>query len=140
MKKFFTALALLLCLSGLPTSSYAQTFDLQATVQTDHPTLEAARLDAESRGDVLAVECYAGVETYLDSHPLPNLSLPHLPGVVGAFQTTRDAVKNSQKLKAILANGTPIELEQACGPLAMDARQDVRGIVMDLSIFGVRLF
>lgn len=140
MKKFLALMALLLCLTSMPTYASAASFDLQATLQASHPDLEAARIDADSRGDTLASMCYVGVENYLDSHPLPNFSLPKPVGVVSAFQATRDGFKNAHSVKTLLSNGTPVEIEVACGPLEMDARQDVTNAFMDLSILGIKIF
>lgn len=140
LNKLMTASLVALGLSFGAAPAMADSFDLQATIQASHPDLEAARLDAVARGDILASQCYAGVETFLDNNPLPNLNLPTPVGVISGFQATRDAVKNAQKLKALASQGTPVALEEACGPLEMDARSDVNGIIMDLTLFGVKIF
>jgi hypothetical protein len=89
--------------------------------------LVEANRSAHEYDDVLAYTCYDFLEMRL-----PELGIGKRTTVVGAisaFQKTRNGVKMTQE-------GFSPEFLQACGPLYLDARKDVRGIISFLASLG----
>lgn len=141
MKNYLLAGALaLVCLAPLAASASTQSFDLSGLVQATTDDLNAARADADARGDTIASQCYAGVEDYLVANPLALPTLPPIKGVASAFQAARDGVKDAQRVKAQFSAGIPRELVIACGPLALDVQSDLGKAVNDFTLLGIKLF
>jgi hypothetical protein len=92
--------------------------------------IQSARDSAERWNDAIALQCY----DYLLVR-LPELGLrgrTDIKGAVSTFQAARNAVKASQE-------GFSDAFLSACGPLYLDARSDVRGIVSMFAGVGIGL-
>lgn len=118
-------------------ASAAPSLNLQSLMSTTQTDLAAAKADADSRGDIIASQCYVAVENHIATNPLPNLSLPNPVGVISAFQGTRDAVKNAESVQKQLAGGIPADIEEGCGPLALDVQNDLGQA--GITLFGLHL-
>jgi len=127
-----SAFGITLALAAMPVAA-SPSFnigDIQTAATTD---LQAALDDATAHNDVFAMQCYSGALAYIADHPLANLK-PNIKGVASAFQAARDGVKFIEASNGLV----PPELVQACGPLALDAQNDIAKLP-GVSIFGLHL-
>lgn len=122
----------LLTLTVFTIPAAARSFNITDVIRASDADLQAALDDANSQKDDFAIQCYSGTLAYNTANPQQKL-FNNVVGPVSGFQQARDLVKGAQ-------SGTPVppELVQACGPLALDALNDVNHTAF--SILGVKLF
>lgn len=120
-----------------PAALASESFDLNGLVHTAKVDLDTAKADADAHGDVIASQCYAGIESYAEANPV-QVQLPTVKGVASAFQVARDGVKLAE---AGTGQGLPNELVLACGPLALDVQNDLgKAAAIGFNIFGLKIF
>lgn len=129
-------LALVALFQTSPTLAIAGGLDLNALQTASIADLKAAKADADSHNDLLSSECYDGLLQYVSAHPITAPTI-NVVGVASAFQAGRDAVKLTQ---AASAQGLlPVEIVQACGPLALDVQNDLGKAAGGLTVLGLKL-
>jgi hypothetical protein len=132
------ALACLVAASTVQAS--AADFNFTKLLEATQSDLAAAKADADAHNDVLASQCYSGVSAFLAAAGSgdSDLNITAPVGVASAFQIGRDVVKGAQQVQT--GAGIPIELEQACGPLAVDVNNDIIRGAAGFTLFGVKLW
>jgi len=137
IKKALLTGALALGLGFSAPAMAAPAFNITDVIRASDADLQTALDNATARGDTFAMQCYQGTLDYNHSHPQHTLSIT-VVGPVSGFQELRDGVKDVQ---GGVGSIVPPELVQACGPLALDAANDINraGLTLGLNIFGLKL-
>lgn len=119
-----TLAAAALCAAALfavpASAASAPSFSINDILTATNTDLSAALADATAQKDAPAIQCYTAAQTYLAVHPF---NLPPQPvGVISAFQSARDGVRN---VESVANGGIPQELVMGCGALALSVQSDL---------------
>lgn len=134
MKRLLFAAAGLALAVAFASPASAAGFNITDVVRASPADLNAALADATAHQDAFAMQCYSGVIAYNAANPQV-APFSDVQGFVSGFQAARDTVKS---INGGVENFVPRELISACGPLALDAQNDIGHA--SLMLFGLRLF
>lgn len=122
-------LATALAFTAPASAASAPSFSINNILTATNTDLSAALADATAQKDAPAIQCYTAAQTYLAAHPF---NLPPRPvGVISAFQSARDGVRN---VESVANGGIPQELVMGCGALALSVQSDLGQAVGFLGI------
>jgi hypothetical protein len=143
VKRLFACAALAAAVS-LSACAGVPGLNLQSLVSATTDDLKQADADAGAifpdgrMHDPIAHQCYAAALDFVAAQQGGSILPPQMPvGAISAFQNARDAVKATAMSGGGGAGPVPEPLILACGPLALDAENDIAHLTSSFVMFGL---